>query len=252
MSSPEVVQMCCLIDEGERCRSRATSATFNKKLLKTALQRRQRLYADLEVEKRTCLCTTLFILWCERCALNRITFTFPLPQAGHSYVCEQHRILLHSMRAKRKRKDSEEEGDYQPEVSSVSCCQNSIIAIATGVVVIKPNLPPSPPPPIGPGNQFWSEKFDPPKPVFSWKLVRHHKLGVLTELSVVALFNNTCMAKCDLDHYHLLCMQPGLLLLGPISNCLLNRLQVCLPLVVVLVFLGKVALVFLGKVAHTI
>lgn len=87
MSSPEVVQMCCLIDEGERCQSRATGATFNRKLFKTALQRRQRLYADLE--------------------------------AGHNYVCEHHRILLHGMRAKRKRKDSEEEGDYQPEVS---CC----------------------------------------------------------------------------------------------------------------------------------
>ena len=31
-------------------------------------------------------------------------------------MCEHHRILLHSMRAKRKRKDSEEENDYQPEV----------------------------------------------------------------------------------------------------------------------------------------
>ena len=32
-------------------------------------------------------------------------------------MCEQHRSVLYSMRAKRKRKDSEEENDYQPEAS---------------------------------------------------------------------------------------------------------------------------------------
>ena len=37
-------------------------------------------------------------------------------QASHSFVCEHHRTFLHNMRAKRKRKDSEEENDYQPEV----------------------------------------------------------------------------------------------------------------------------------------
>lgn len=41
----------------------------------------------------------------------------------HSYVCEYHRSLLYSMnsmRAKRKRKDSEEESDYQFEVHEKS------------------------------------------------------------------------------------------------------------------------------------
>ena len=37
-------------------------------------------------------------------------------KAGHNFVCERHKCILHSMRAKRKRKDSEEENDYQPEV----------------------------------------------------------------------------------------------------------------------------------------
>lgn len=42
-----------------------------------------------------------------------------LAQENHSYVCEYHRGLLYSMnsmRAKRKRKDSEEENDYHCEV----------------------------------------------------------------------------------------------------------------------------------------
>jgi len=43
-------------------------------------------------------------------------FLFTSLQVGHSYVCEHHRAILHSMRAKRKRKDSEEENDYQTEV----------------------------------------------------------------------------------------------------------------------------------------
>ncbi len=46
---------------------------------------------------------------------------FPHTQASHSYVCEHHRAFLHSMRAKRKRKDSEEENDYQPEVRDGRC-----------------------------------------------------------------------------------------------------------------------------------
>ena len=43
-----------------------------------------------------------------------------LPQENHNYVCEYHRGLLYSMnsmRAKRKRKDSEEENDYHSEVT---------------------------------------------------------------------------------------------------------------------------------------
>lgn len=35
-------------------------------------------------------------------------------------MCEHHRSVL-SMRAKRKRKDSEEESDYQPEVIAYLC-----------------------------------------------------------------------------------------------------------------------------------
>ena len=49
--SPEVPQICCIIEEGQRCQSRATSATFNKKLLKSVSQRRQRFSADPEVSK---------------------------------------------------------------------------------------------------------------------------------------------------------------------------------------------------------
>ena len=52
-ASPEVVvkPTCCLIDEGQRCAFPATSATFNKRLLKTTLQRRRQLFPEPEVQR---------------------------------------------------------------------------------------------------------------------------------------------------------------------------------------------------------
>lgn len=45
---PEV--LCCVIEEGERCRMPATpNSTFNKKLLKNVSQKRQRYSSDPEV-----------------------------------------------------------------------------------------------------------------------------------------------------------------------------------------------------------
>lgn len=52
-ASPEVVELykptCCLIDGGQRCNSPATSATFNKRLYKPALQKKQQVFPDPEV-----------------------------------------------------------------------------------------------------------------------------------------------------------------------------------------------------------
>lgn len=49
-TSPEVVSnTCCLIDEGQRCNYPATSATFNKRLIKTTQQRRRQLFPSPEV-----------------------------------------------------------------------------------------------------------------------------------------------------------------------------------------------------------
>jgi histone deacetylase complex subunit SAP30 len=98
--SPDVVGAactCCLIDEGHRCRYPATSATFNKRLVKTSLQRRRQLIPD--------------------------------PEVSHSYVCKYHRGVLYSMnsmRAKRKRKDSEEESDCQFEVDFLQLQMNTL------------------------------------------------------------------------------------------------------------------------------
>ena len=48
--NPEVVSnTCSLIDEGQRCNHPATSATFNKRLIKTTLQRKRQLFPDPQV-----------------------------------------------------------------------------------------------------------------------------------------------------------------------------------------------------------
>ena len=51
---PEVVSSntCSLIDEGQRCNHPATSATFNKRLIKTTLQRKRQLFPDPQVYLR--------------------------------------------------------------------------------------------------------------------------------------------------------------------------------------------------------
>lgn len=47
MAYPEVI--CCVVEEGLRCRSIAGCTTFDKRWLKNVSQRRQRYLADPEV-----------------------------------------------------------------------------------------------------------------------------------------------------------------------------------------------------------
>ena len=59
-------------------------------------------------------------------------------QVSHSYVCEYHRGLLYSMnsmRAKRKRKDSEEESDYQFEVKPMQHVASCVMCVYVCVCV---------------------------------------------------------------------------------------------------------------------
>ena len=48
-ASPEVPEICSLIDGGERCLSRATAAKYSKRLLKDIPPRRPQFYPDPEV-----------------------------------------------------------------------------------------------------------------------------------------------------------------------------------------------------------
>ncbi|CAI9726039.1 histone deacetylase complex subunit SAP30L-like [Octopus vulgaris] len=83
-------QICSLIDDGERCRRPAGNASYSKRIQKTVQQKKLKLTRD------DCV--------------------------SHIYICDYHKNVIHNVRSKRKRKDSEDdrgslEGDEEiPEI----------------------------------------------------------------------------------------------------------------------------------------
>lgn len=70
-------QICCLLDDNERCSRPAGNASYNKRIQKTLTQRKSKLNID--------------------------------PNARHIYICDYHKGFIQSLRAKRKRKDSDDD-----------------------------------------------------------------------------------------------------------------------------------------------
>lgn len=75
-------QICCLLDDGDRCTRPAGNASYNKRIQKLVQQRRLKLTMDHSVR--------------------------------HIYICDFHKNLIQNLRSKRKRKDSEF-GDDSPD-----------------------------------------------------------------------------------------------------------------------------------------
>lgn len=91
-NSPDVDDICCLIDEGERCQNPAASVQWTKKFSKAVAQKRLHISADIN--------------------------------ATHKFICEHHRNVAQSIRLKRRRKDSEDEyesgfSEYQVDFSQI-------------------------------------------------------------------------------------------------------------------------------------
>lgn len=73
-------QICCLVDDGERCRRSAGNAAYSKRVQKTLVQRRLKLNID--------------------------------PQARHTYICDYHKTILQCARTNQRRvKDSEDDSN---------------------------------------------------------------------------------------------------------------------------------------------
>ncbi|CAH3176694.1 unnamed protein product [Porites evermanni] len=85
--SSTVGQICCLVEDGERCKRPAGNASYSKRIQKTVSQRKLKLSLDAN--------------------------------ARHIYICEHHKNMIQSVRSKRKRKDS----DDDTEMSEVDFCQ---------------------------------------------------------------------------------------------------------------------------------
>ncbi|XP_069129062.1 histone deacetylase complex subunit SAP30L-like [Argopecten irradians] len=76
-------QICCLFDSGVRCTNQAGNASYSKRIQKTVQQRKLKLVRDDSV--------------------------------AHIYICDYHKNVIQSVRAKRKRKDSED-GNGSPNL----------------------------------------------------------------------------------------------------------------------------------------
>ncbi|XP_033218183.1 histone deacetylase complex subunit SAP30 homolog [Belonocnema kinseyi] len=91
-------QICCLIEEGERCVRPAGNASYSKRIQKTVTQRRLKL--NLE------------------------------PTARHIYICDSHKLMIQYARTKqqqRRRKDSEDDsGETDNDLPEVDLYQLQI------------------------------------------------------------------------------------------------------------------------------
>ncbi|KAK3699935.1 hypothetical protein QZH41_016597 [Actinostola sp. cb2023] len=86
-------QICCLVEEGERCKRQAGNASYSKRIQKTVSQRKLKLSLD--------------------------------SNARHIYICEYHKNMIQSVRTKRKRKESDDEHD-SPDVDFCSLQVNTL------------------------------------------------------------------------------------------------------------------------------
>ncbi|XP_071951732.1 histone deacetylase complex subunit SAP30L-like [Antedon mediterranea] len=76
-------QICCLVDDGERCSRAAGNACYSKRIAKTVQQRKLKLNIDHSVR--------------------------------HIYICDYHKAVIQSVRNKRKKRESDEERGISPD-----------------------------------------------------------------------------------------------------------------------------------------
>ncbi|CAG7717203.1 unnamed protein product [Allacma fusca] len=84
-------QTCCLIDDGRRCHRTAGNASYSKRIQKTVYYKRLRLEID-----------TL---------------------AQHIYICDHHKMIIQSARARQKRDSEDEMLDMEQDVPEVDLYQ---------------------------------------------------------------------------------------------------------------------------------
>ncbi|XP_030168603.1 histone deacetylase complex subunit SAP30 isoform X1 [Lynx canadensis] len=81
-AGPGPGQLCCLREEGERCGRAAGNASFSKRIQKSISQKK----VKIELDK----------------------------SARHLYICDYHKNLIQSVRNRRKRKGSDDDGGDSP------------------------------------------------------------------------------------------------------------------------------------------
>ena len=84
-------KFCCLMEQGKACHRPPSNASYSKKIQGTVAQKKLKLELD--------------------------------PRADHMYICEHHKSLIQTVRAKRKRRESEESSET---ISSQSTTRDHI------------------------------------------------------------------------------------------------------------------------------
>ncbi|XP_046978314.1 histone deacetylase complex subunit SAP30 homolog [Vanessa cardui] len=79
-------QICCLVDDSDRCRRPAGNASYSKRIQKTVVQRRLKLNID--------------------------------PQARHTYICDYHKTMIQCARTKQRRPKDSEDDSHEAEMDS--------------------------------------------------------------------------------------------------------------------------------------
>lgn len=102
-------QICCLVDDSERCRRPAGNAAYSKRIQKTVMQRKLKLNIDPQVN-HTFLSVVNYI-YCKiflPCFLTQNNYF----QARHTYICDYHKNMIQCARTKQRRpKDSEDDSN---------------------------------------------------------------------------------------------------------------------------------------------
>lgn len=121
-------QICCLIDEGERCSRSAGNASYSKRIQKTVTQRRLKLTQDHTVLKFLIRYLWIRIVSSWLYFFNLCVFFCNFSQARHTYICDYHKQVIQCARSKqqqqRRRKDSEEDsGETDNDLPEVDLFQ---------------------------------------------------------------------------------------------------------------------------------
>ncbi|XP_059830265.1 histone deacetylase complex subunit SAP30L isoform X1 [Hypanus sabinus] len=93
--APGFGHICCLVDDGERCNRPAGNASFSKRIQKSISQKKLKL----ETDKNRYLNAASFVNY----------------QVRHLYICDFHKSFIQSVRNKRKRKGSDDDGGDSPD-----------------------------------------------------------------------------------------------------------------------------------------
>ncbi|XP_055433645.1 histone deacetylase complex subunit SAP30 isoform X3 [Bubalus kerabau] len=105
-AGPGPGQLCCLREDGERCGRAAGNASFSKRIQKSISQKKVKIELDKSVSDggTNLLCPPPGALG-ERS--RRVS-------ARHLYICDYHKNLIQSVRNRRKRKGSDDDGGDSP------------------------------------------------------------------------------------------------------------------------------------------